>query len=248
MSNNTDFSTPLKASLPDDWPVLGFKTDNKSPFSHFANWCCANGQATIGRQIVCLLIDRREPLLLGGTLQFLADRRVRQLLAAWATGRTDLDQLLEFSNALVDVGLNYPAPDPGQQIQSQIRESIEFHYFGAHFSARHPPHLAHRERLKLTVFRVWLLIKALEFGRAGHLLDANLAVAMTQVRLAVDERGDPQRLFKILSIIPQFNDDLHWYQVQLFQVAKKSLDWTYPVCTDTFDFLDFRSVRPSEPG
>lgn len=164
----------------------------------FLHWADERDLATIGRELLHLVVDLEEPLLLGGVLRFLTYRETSTILAAWEEDQPSLRDLVRLSDAL---RLQFPeisVPRTSERITNVIRVPGEPRYFGLQFGTRRLPNGTSAERFAIAALRVWILIKALEYGRTGAYMDKSLSDLCTQVRMAVDAKGDAAKLIWFL--------------------------------------------------
>lgn len=115
------------------------------------------------------------------------------MLRLWQADRQFLRGLLQISEQLIDFP-QIELPAVSQQIHGQFRGQLELNYLAAHFSTRRAPGLNPKDQLKICCFRVWLLLKALDFCKAGHQIDLSLRLLCTQLRMALDDRDAGQKL------------------------------------------------------
>ncbi len=137
----------------------------------------------------------------------------------WHADHPFLRHLLRISEQLVD----FPPiklPSTSQPIHVQFRGELEINYLAAHFSTRRAPGLDPKDQLKIFCFRVWLLLKALEFGKAGHQSDLSLKLVYTQLRMALDDRDTGKKLFWFLNNIESAPSLPRFEQALEFNIAK----------------------------
>lgn len=179
----------------DDNPFLGAQKRLPSHIAQFLSWADHRHVSTIGRRIESITWSAEEPLLLSGILAFLARREVADILDAWAENTTNrfVSDLGRLSAALATSFPEIPVPSPTQPIQQRLHGRLEDGYLGAMFAARQAPDLEERDQDSLDCLRLWILIKSLDYARAGHAVDGNLYKACTFIRSALDAQLPDRR-------------------------------------------------------
>lgn len=197
----------------DHKPVLGSRNGVPAHLSAFAEWARTRGVLTIGLSLIRLIPDQSREELLGGLLRFISYRDTLQLLRSWAPERRLLQQLAQLSEHLVDFP-DLDLPLTSQPIHLQFGGQMEVNYLAVQFSTRRAPGLAARDQLRITCLRTWLLLKALEFSRAGHRADRSLKHVCAQLRMALDDRDSGGKLAWFLDVVePALN--LHAFELSL---------------------------------
>lgn len=138
--------------------------------------------------------------MLGGVLRFVAYRDTHELLKSWAPERPILGQLARLSECLVAFPA-IPVPLTSQPIHQQFDGHLDVNYLAVQFSTRRAPGLSSKDQLKVTCFRTWLLLKALQFAAAGHISDRSLHQLCTQLRMGLDDRDAGKKLAWFLAVV-----------------------------------------------
>lgn len=201
-------------------PILGTKKRPPNHIDQFLSWAEKHGVLTIGRRIESISWSGEEPLLLSGTLAFLARGEVSEILDAWSenTNNRLVRDLLRLSLSLLSSFPDIRPPSPTQPIQQRLHGRLEDGYLGAMFAARQAPDLEDPDQDRLDCLRLWILIKSLEYARAGHLIDGNLYKACTFIRNALDAQLPERRRWLCRLLTPSRH--LHAFQDKLALTCK----------------------------
>lgn len=183
----------------DHKPTLG--SGNRVPpyLLTFVEWTRTRGLETIGLSLIKLLNPETTSAMLGGLLRFISYRDTLHLLRQWALEHTFLRQLSILSEHLIDFP-EIELPLTSQPIHLQFAGQMERNYLPVQFSTRRAPGLTAREQLQITCLRAWILLKAVEFAKAGHPRDRCIRHLCTQLRMALDDRDSGKKLAWFLSV------------------------------------------------
>jgi len=184
----------------DHRPVLGSRNPALAHLSAFAEWARSRDVLSIGLSLIRLIPDPSREEFLGGLLRFIGYRDTLQVLRAWAPERRLLRQLAALSEHLVDFP-DLALPSTAQPIHLQFGGQMELNYLAVQFSTRRAPSLTAKDQLRITCLRTWLLLKALEFARAGHRAERSLKHLCAQLRMALDDRGNGSKLTWFLDVV-----------------------------------------------
>lgn len=165
-------------------------------------------------QLVDLTLDHTHPQLFGGLLRFLGQSESSATLAAWAISNSVAAQLSRLADALAIDFPRIPIPDDSRQVHVEFHGQMTKNYLAAQFAARRPPGLTEAELQKIARLRVWILVKAVEFRRAGTRADENLRLICRQLRRAIDGAGDPKLLRRLIDNTVA-DDDWAGFQLSL---------------------------------
>lgn len=204
----------------DHQPVLGSGFSLPSVFSTFQSWAEKHGQLNISHQLLGLCNEGISPELVGGLLRFLSYLDTNQVLRAWSENSRTIGALANLSSHLAVDFPHVPTPTNARSIKQQFAGQLNFNYLFAQFSTRNAPGLGSDEQLRMTCWRVWILVKALEFGTTGDIYDESLLDICANTRMALDEQGDTKRLSWFLSLIPPFTE-LHEFELVLGEQIKR---------------------------
>lgn len=199
----------------DENPISGPARRLPWHVSRFFEWSDARDLLSISRAIDSVTKSGTEPLLLTGALAFLSSVDVGDVLGNWAetSNNTFVQRLYPLAQALAAAFPDLPLPPKDQRIKDLLRGSLETGYLGAMLAVRQAPDLPEPQLDALNCLRLWVLVKALEYGRDGHIYDGNLQVACETIRSALDN-SDPERriwlsqLTRAQSSLPGFEDTL----------------------------------------
>lgn len=208
------------AIVDDHQPVLGDSIGVPSLFSTFQIWAKKHGQLTIGLQLVGLCNDGISQELLGGLLRFLSYLDTCQVLKKWKDDSPHIAALAELSSHLAVDFPKIPTPTNARSIRQQFARQLNFNYLCAQLSARNAPGLTSDEQFRMTRWRVWILIKALQFASSGDIYDESLLDVCANTRMALDEQGDTKRLSWFLTLIPRASE-LKEFEIALGEQAKQ---------------------------
>lgn len=192
----------MSTQLPDTdhKPPAGSKRQVSRHFSILSTWAKGRQLATIAHWVGSLLIDEGPEEFLGGILRFIGYRETGQVLRAWAPGHPLIRKLARLSDCL---SMDFPAiatPNASRRVDQLFPNQMEPNYLGAQFAARRPHNVSVDQVLGITCLRAWLLIKALEFAQNGCRYDLGLRQVSVQMRMALDDKGDPRKLEWFLAL------------------------------------------------
>lgn len=181
----------------DENPILGPARRPPRHVARFFEWSEARGLLSISRAIDSVTRSDTKPLLLTGALTFLASVEVGDVLCHWAesSNNTFVKNLYPLAQALAT---SFPEPrrkSTDQPIRELLRENLESGYLGAMLATRQAPDLPEPQLDALTCLRLWILIKALEYCRDGHVYDGNLQTACRTIRVAIDDSNPDLRIW-----------------------------------------------------
>ncbi|WP_300651283.1 hypothetical protein [Hydrogenophaga sp.] len=204
----------------DDNPLLGAGNRRSPHLVRFFTWAESRGVLTIGRRIEAITWADEEPLLLSGILAFLSHGEVADVLEAWVenTNNPFVRDLRRLSQALTVSFPTIPTPSPTQPIQQRLHGRLEDGYVGAMFAARQAPDLDEGRQDGLNCLRLWVLIKALDYARDGHVSEGNLYNACTYIRGALEAHSPNRRLWLCELSTP--NTHFHRFEDSLVVACK----------------------------
>lgn len=199
---------------------MGQRITFPSVFSTFQLWANKHSQLTIAHQLLgpCHAGICQE--LIGGLLRFLSYPDTCQVLTKWGQNSPQIAALAELASHLTVDFPEIPTPSNARSIKQQFARHLNFNYLFAQFSTRNAPGLTSFEQFQMTHWRVWILIKALQFGKTGATFDESLQDLCANTRMALDEQGDTKRLRWFLTLIPNAAE-LQEFEVALGEQIKR---------------------------
>lgn len=181
----------------DENPLSGPARRLQGHISDFFIWARSRDLLPIAHGIDSVTKSDNERLLLSGALVFLSSPDVVEILRNWAETGSNLfvQRLHPLAEALAASFPNLPLPPKDKPLKDYLRGSLETGYLGAMLATRQAPDLPEPQLDALNCLRLWVLVKALEYGRDGHTYDGNLQVACETIRTALDVSASERRIW-----------------------------------------------------